>query len=77
MGKIENDHQLQVSLKAAKRLQRALEGIKTIPNSDIRQMCEDGTSFMLETIEREIEEYLSQKSAKTSARKPSIQAASG
>ncbi|MBM3240920.1 hypothetical protein FJZ31_31955 [Candidatus Poribacteria bacterium] len=77
MGKIENDHQLRVSLKAAKRLQLALEGIKTIPNSDIRQMCEDSTSFMLETIEREIEEYLLQKAAETSAKKPSIQAASG
>jgi hypothetical protein len=77
MGKIENDHQLRVSRKAVKRLRRALEGIKTIPNSDIRQMCEDSTSFMLEMIEREIEEYLSQKAAKTSAEKPSIQAASG
>jgi len=58
MCKIENDHQLQVSLKAAKRLQRALAGIKTIPNADVRQMCEDSTSFMLETIEQEIKEYL-------------------
>jgi len=77
MGKIENDHQLQVSFKAVKRLQCALEGIKTIPNSDIRQMCEDSTSFMLKMIEREIEEYLSQKAAETSAKKPSTQAASG
>ena len=58
MGQIENDHQLQVSRKAVKRLRRALEGIQTIPNPDIRQMCEESTSFMLETIEGEIEEYL-------------------
>ena len=77
MGKIENDNQLQVSRKAAKRLQRALEGIKTISNSDIRQMCEDSTSFMLETIKLEIEEYLSQTAAEMSAKKPSTQAASG
>ena len=77
MGKIENDHQLQVSRKAVKRLRHALEGIQTISNSDIRQMCEDSTGFMVEQIEREIEEYLAQKVAKIPAEKPAIKAASG
>ena len=66
MSKIKNEHELQVSRKAVKRLRRALEGIKTIQNPDIRQMCADSTHIMLAQIEREIEEYLTQKTVESS-----------
>lgn len=59
MGKIENEHQLQVSRKAVDRLRRALAGYKAVPDPDPN--CLDGIQFMMEKIEREIEEYLAQK----------------
>lgn len=74
--KIKDDFELQVSREAAERLQRALEGVKRISNPDIRQMCADSTHFMIEKIEREIEEYLAQKTAETSVKQTWIEAAS-
>jgi len=85
--KIKDDFELQVSREAIERLQRALEGVKRISNPDIRQMCADSTHFMIEKIEREIEEYLAavhevtverseQKAAETSAKQTWVEAAS-
>lgn len=68
--KIKDDFELQVSREAIERLRRALKGVKTIPNSDIRQMCEDSTRFMIEKIEREIEEYLVMKVETSDQKKP-------
>ena len=74
--KIKDDFELQISREAIERLQRALEGVKRISNPDIRQMCADSTHFMIEKIEREIEEYLTQKAAETSVKQTWIEAAS-
>ena len=57
--KIKDDFELQVSREAVERLQRALAGYKTVPDPDPN--CLDGIQFMMEKIEREIEEYLAQK----------------
>ena len=71
MGKIENDYQLKISRKRVEGLKRALRATKKIDNLDICGMCEDSTCFMIEKIEREIEEYLALK-MKTSDQKKSI-----
>jgi hypothetical protein len=73
--KIKDDFELQVSREAVKRLQRALEGYQAVPDPDPN--CLDGIQFMIEKIEREIEEYLAQKAAETSSKKTQIKAASG
>ena len=71
MGKIENDHQLQVSRNAIKRLKRALKGYEAA-NIGI-----DGLESLRIGI-RQIEAYLAEKVAETSAEKTtSIRAASG
>ena len=71
MGKIENDHQLQVSRNAIKRLKRALKGYEAA-NIGI-----DGLESLRIGI-RQIEAYLAEKAAETSAEKTtSIRAASG
>jgi len=75
MGKIENDHQLQVSRNAIKRLQRALKGYKAV-NIGIDGL--ESLRIGIRQIEREIEAYLAEKAAETSAEKTtSIRAASG
>ena len=74
--KIQNDFELQVSREAVERLQRVLEGYKTIPQPDIREMCVDSTRFMIEKIELEIEEYLTQKAAETATVQAQILSAS-
>ena len=71
--KIKDDFELQVSCETVERLQRALEGVQRIPNPDIRQMCAESTRFMIEKIEREIEEYLAQKAAETAVEQTRIQ----
>jgi hypothetical protein len=73
--KIKDDFELQVSREAVERLRRALAGYKAVPDPDPN--CLDGIQFMMEKIEREIEEYLSQKAAETSSEKKLIKAASG
>jgi len=75
MGKIENEHQLQVSREAVERLRRALEGYKSVTDPDPN--CLDGIQFMMEKIEREIKEYLAQKVTETSYEKAPTKAASG
>ena len=71
MGKIENDHQLQVSRNAIKRLKRALKGYEAA-NIGI-----DGLESLRIGI-RQIEAYLAEKAAETSAEKTtSIRATSG
>jgi len=77
MGKIENDHQLQVSREAVEGLRRAFEGYKAIPQPDIRKMCMDSLRIWIDRIEREIEEYLAQKATETSLKKTPIEAVSG
>ena len=74
--KIQDDFELQVSREAVERLQRVLEGYKTIPQPDIREMCVDSTRFMIEKIEREIEAYLAQKAAETAVGQTRIQSVS-
>ncbi|MBI1929459.1 hypothetical protein HYR99_35095 [Candidatus Poribacteria bacterium] len=76
MGKIENDYQLKISRKRVEGLKRALHATKEMENPDVRQMCEDSTRFMLEKIEREIEEYLAQKAAEKVAEKTPLHSAS-
>jgi hypothetical protein len=78
MGKIENEHQLEISRDWVTRFRRVLKGYKTadIP-PDIRQMCVDSTHFTIEKIEREIEEYLAHKATEASPSEVQNQAASG
>lgn len=75
MGKIENDHQLQVSRNAIKRLKRALKRYEAA-NIGIDGL--ESLRIGIRQIEREIEAYLAEKAAETSAEKTtSIRAASG
>ena len=75
MGKIENDHQLQVSRNAIKRLKRALKRYEAA-NIGIDGL--ESLRIGIRQIEREIEAYLAEKVAETSAEKTtSIRAASG
>ena len=77
MGKIENDHQLQVSRNAIKRLQRALKGYEEFFSKD-DSGCLESLRIGIRQIEREIEAYLAEKAAETSSEKTtSIRAASG
>jgi len=80
MSKIENDHQLEISRDWVERFQRVLERYKTLDETeihpDIREMCVDSTRFLIEKIEREIEEYIAQKAAETAVGQMRIQAAS-
>ena len=73
MGKIQNDHQLQVSRKAIERLQRALKGYEAANiGADGLQSLRIG----IRQIEREIEVYLTEKTAETPEQTP-LKAASG
>ena len=75
MGKIENDHQLQVSRDAITRLKRALKGYEAA-NIGIDGL--ESLRIGIRQIEREIEAYLAEKAAETSAEKTtSIRAATG
>ena len=75
MGKIENDHQLQVSRNAIKRLKRALKRYEAA-NIGIDGL--ESLRIGIRQIEREIEAYLAEKAAETSAEKTtSIRATSG
>ncbi len=80
MSKIENDHQLEISRDWVERFMRVLERYKTLDETeihpDIREMCVDSTRFLIEKIEREIEEYLAQKAAETAVGQTQIQSVS-
>lgn len=67
--KIKDDFELQVSREAVAGLRRALKHAQRIPQPEIRKDCSDSLHIWINRIDREIEEYLSQKTA--------IEAASG
>jgi len=77
MGKIENDHQLQISHEAVQGLRRALGHAQRIPQPEIREDCSDSLQIWINRIEQEIEEYLVQKTVSASAEKTPFKAASG
>jgi hypothetical protein len=80
MAKIENDHQLEITCDWIQRFQRVLEQYKTLDeleiHPDIRQMCMDSTHLLIEKLEREIDEYLTQKAAETATVQAQILSAS-
>jgi len=63
--KIKDDFELQVSQEAIGRFKRALAGYQSVP--DPAPNCLDGIRFMIEKIERGIEEYLAQQSVSISS----------
>ena len=74
MGKIQNDHQLQISRQAIERLQRALKGYEA---ANIGADGLESLRIGIRRIEREIEEYLAQKATETALEETSLKAASG
>ena len=75
MGKIQNEHQLQVSRKAIERLQRAFRGYDAYDPED-KAGCLESLRIGIRQIEREIEVYSAEKTAETSEQTP-LKAASG
>jgi hypothetical protein len=73
--KIKDNFELQVSHETIERLQRALASYKAVPNPDLN--CLDGIQFMIEKIEREIEQYLAHKATEASPNDVQNRAASG
>ena len=76
MGKIQNDHQLQISRGAVERLQRALKGYEAY-NPEDESGCLESLRIGIRRIEREIKSYLAETSVETSVEKTSLKAASG
>ena len=50
MGRIENDHQLQVSREAVEGLRRALKHAQRIPQPEIRKDCSDNLYIWINRI---------------------------
>ena len=77
MAKIENDHQLEITKGWIERFRRVLEGYQTADiHPDIRKTGLENTRFLIQKLEREIEEYLAQKTENSTAENTSIQSAS-
>ena len=76
MGKIQNDHQLQVSRRAVERLQRALKGYEAYNPKD-ESGCLESLRIGIRQIEREIEEYSAAKVAERAKDQPLTKVASG
>lgn len=76
MGKIQNDHQLQVSRQAVERLQRALKGYEAYYPDD-ESGCLESLRIGIRRIEREIGEYLAEKAAETAQDQSLAKVASG
>ena len=74
MGKIKNDHQLQVSRRAVERLQRALKGYEA---ANIGVDGLESLRIGIRQIERGSEEYLAAKVAERAKDQPLTKVASG